>query len=124
MRRLALTAAVAAALVLASAAFAGGTITGTYTTTITGNTTLKGTWVLAFAKNGTYTVSENGHAVIRGTSTSTPVTVTFGHETGPLACTAGAKYTWKRNGKTLKLTRVKDTCPGRAAVLAHLFTQS
>jgi hypothetical protein len=124
MRRLAFLAALAAVLVTASAALAGGTIAGSYTAKIASPAQLKGTWVLAFAKGGSYAISDSGQVVVRGKYTASGSSLTFGHESGPLACTVTGKYTWARTGKTLKLKRVKDTCPGRSLILAHAFTQT
>jgi hypothetical protein len=125
MKRLALAASVIAALALSSVAFAGGTLAGTYTTKITSPPEFKGTWVLNFAKGGTYTVADNGHILVRGKYSTTGAKLTFGHETGDGACAKSGTYTWRRSGKTLTFKRLSDpaACPGRRGVLAHTFTQ-
>ncbi|HLX21236.1 MAG TPA: hypothetical protein VKR23_13890 [Gaiellaceae bacterium] len=120
MRRLAITTSIAAALVLASAALAAGTLAGKYTTRIAST----GTWVLNFATGGTYTVSDNGRIVVRGKYSTTGSKVTLSHETGPAACSTSGKYSWTRTGKTLRFVRISDSkCAGRSGVLSHAFTQ-
>jgi hypothetical protein len=125
MRRLALAASVIAALALSSVAVAGGTLAGKYTTKITSPPEFKGTWVLNFAKGGTYTVADNGHILIRGKYSTIGAKLTFGHETGDGACAKSGTYSWRRSGKTLTFKRLSDpaACPGRRGVLAHTFTQ-
>ena len=104
---------------------ASGTLVGTFTTTIKTPAELKGTWVLTFAKGGTYTVAGNGHLVVRGKYSTTGSKIAFGHETGDGACAKSGTYTWKKAGKTLKFTRVSDSplCSGRIRVLAQTLTQ-
>lgn len=123
MKRLAIAASIIAALVLSSVALAGGTLAGKYTAKIASPSPLKGTWVLKFATGSTYTVADNGHIVIHGKYSTTGSKVSLGHETGPASCPSAAKYSWKRRGKTLKLTRISDSCSGRSSVLSHTFTQ-
>ena len=125
MKRFTFAAATVAALVVVSVALAGGTLAGRYTTKIASPPDLKGTWVLTFAKAGSYTVVDNGTVVIRGKYAASGSKVTFGHETGPAACAKTGKYSWKKSGKTLKFTRISDSaCTGRSGVLAHTFTQA
>jgi hypothetical protein len=124
MKHLALAASVIAALALSSVALAGGTLAGKYTTTIKSPAQLKGTWVLNLAKGGTYTVVDNGQLLVRGKYSTTESKITFGHEAGNGACAKSGTYTWKKTGKTLKFTRVRDSLAcGRPAVLAHTFTE-
>jgi hypothetical protein len=125
MKRFAIAASVVTALVLSSAAVAGGTLVGKYSTKIASPAQFKGTWVVNFTKSGTYTVADNGVIVVRGKYSATGSAVTLGHETGPAACAKTGRYTWKRSGKTLKFTRTSDSsaCSGRSGVLAHTFTQ-
>jgi hypothetical protein len=125
MRYLAVAASIGAALLLASAALAAGTLAGKYTTKISSPSSLKGTWALNFATGGTYTVSDNGHILIHGKYATTGSNVTFDHETGPAACSSAGKYSWKRSGKTLAFVRINDAkCAGRSSVLSHAFTQA
>jgi hypothetical protein len=123
-KQLAIAASLVAALALSSVALAGGTLPGRYTTTIKSPAQFKGTWVLTFAKGGAYTV-DNGQLRIRGRYSTTGSKITFGHETGDGACAKSGTYTWKKSGKTLKFTRVRESplCSGRSGVLAHTFTE-
>jgi hypothetical protein len=124
MKRIALAAFVLAVLALPSLAIAGGTITGKYMTKITSPPEFKGTWVLTFAKGGSYTVTEDGHIVVRGRYSTTGSKITLSHETGPLSCTKAGTYTWRQSGNTLRFMRRSDAvCTGRAGVLAHTFTR-
>jgi hypothetical protein len=124
MKQLAVAASVVAALALSSVALAGGTLAGTYTTTIKSPAEFKGTWVLNLAKGRTYTIADNGQLLVRGKYSATGSKITFGHETGNGACAKSGTYTWKKTATTLKFTRVSDSplCSGRSGVLAHTFT--
>lgn len=124
LKQLALAASLVAMLALSSVALASGTLAGKYTTSIKTPAQFKGTWVLTFAKGGTYTV-DNGHLLIRGRYSTNGSRITFGHETGDGACAKSGTYTWKKTGRTLKFTRVSESpvCSGRSGVLAHTFTQ-
>lgn len=122
-----ITAAIAAPAFPSSAPTAGK-LTGAYKTTIAGDRALgghlNGTWTITFAKSGRYTVREDSRVGERGTAAITVHRITFGHETGFLACPGSGIYKWKLTGKRLKFTRIKDSaCPGRAGVLAHTFTK-
>jgi len=123
-RRFALSAAVVGALVAASVALASGGVVGTYATTITKPTEIKGTWTLRLAKARTYTVALNGKAVARGRYSATATTISFIRETGS-GCTGTGTYAWKRSGKTMTFVRKREaaSCQGRAAILSHRFTQ-
>jgi hypothetical protein len=125
MKHLAVAAAsLVAMLALCSVALASGTLAGKYTATINSPAQFKGTWVLNLAKGGTYTV-DNGQLLIRGKYSATGSRITFGHETGEGACAKSGTYSWKKTGKTLKFTRVRESplCSGRSGVLAHTFTE-
>ena len=127
MRRLTLVLTVAIAVALPASALAGGALPGRYTTKITKAGQFKGTWTLTFAKAGTYTVALKGAVLVKGKYTISGAKVTLGHETGPASCSPPGKYSWKRTGKALKLTKVSDSpsaCQGRIFVLAHAFTQA
>ena len=116
--------AAVATLALSSVALASGGLSGTYKTTIKSPAQLKGTWALALAKGGTYTVALNGQRVARGSYSSTAKTITFVRETGS-GCTGSGTYAWTKSGKTMTFTRKREasSCQARAAVLAHSFTQ-
>jgi len=116
--------AAVAALALSSVALAAGGLSGTYKTTINSPAQLKGTWALALARGGRYTVTMSGQPVARGTYSSTSTTITFLRERGS-GCNGVGTYAWKRSGKTVTFVRKREapSCQGRAAVLAHRFTQ-
>ena len=124
LKQLALAASLVAMLALSSVALASATLAGKYTTSIKSPAQFKGTWVLTFAKGGTYTV-DNGQLLIRGRYSTNGSRITFGHETGDGACAKSGTYTWKKTGRTLKFTRVSESpvCRGRSGVLSHTFTQ-
>jgi hypothetical protein len=121
MTRLAILASLAVALVLPSLALASAPPAGTYTTKIATPPELKGTWALTFTKGATYTIALNGKVVIRGHSAGGSQLL-FTRETGPKACPSFGAYTWKRTGKSLKFTKLSDSCVGREFVLGHPFT--
>ena len=124
-KRFALAAAVTVALGVASVALAAGGLVGKYTTTISSPPQVKGKWSLTLVKGGAYTVAVNGDAVARGKYSATATRITFGRESGGSGCTGSGTYSWKKSGKTLRFTRIREaaSCQGRAAVLAHRFTQ-
>jgi hypothetical protein len=122
MKRLAVGVFLVAALALPSVVLAsGGLPLGKYTANVKTPARLKGTWVLNFMKGGKYSITDNGAVVVRGHFTSTS-RIYLSNETGPAACPQSGVYSWKRTGKTLKLTKVSDPCVGRAAVLKLPFT--
>jgi hypothetical protein len=88
------------------------------------NATLNGTWLINFVADGTYVVVKEPKSktlLIGGTSTVSGNKLTLADKAGPLRCTgssATGTYSWKRNGKTLRFTKVKDTCAGRPLVFA------
>jgi hypothetical protein len=70
--------------------------------------------------NGRYTIQRNGVVLIRGRETETTTTISFGHETGPAACTGAlgaATYRWSIRAGLLRLTTVREGCLGRHVVL-------
>jgi hypothetical protein len=106
----------------AAAAAAGAPLYGTFTTVIktAQGAQLVGAWQIALLSNGAYTIKRNGTVLIRGRDTETATTISFGHETGPAACTgtqSGATYRWSLRAGLLRLTAVRDGCPGRRVVL-------
>ncbi len=115
------------ALTSVGAASAGKTtpLRGIYGTAIKSpNAALNGTWLINFVADGTYVVVKEPKAkalLIGGSSTVSGNKVTLVDKVGPLRCTgssATGTYSWKLTGKTLKFTRVKDTCAGRPLVFA------
>jgi hypothetical protein len=122
--RFALVGAGVGALVVSSVALASAGVVGTYTTTIAKPSELKGKWTLEFAKGSSYKVKLNGDAVARGKYSATATTVTFVREIGS-GCNGTGTYAWKKSGKVMTFVRKREapSCRGRAAVLAHRFTQ-
>ena len=113
-------------LAWASAALAATSpLAGVYQTVITGQkgqaAVLNGTWLISFAPNGAYAVVKEPSSstlLIGGSSSVAGTTIVFHDKTGPLACVASGRYSWKLIGKTLKLTKLTDTCAGRVLVLS------
>jgi hypothetical protein len=122
--RVVLAAAAILALAVSSVAIASGGVVGTYTTTVKNPAQVKGKWMLALAKGGSFTVALNGEIVARGRYSATPRRITFGPERGS-ACRGSGTYGWRKSGKTMTFTRKREavSCQGRAAVLAHPFRQ-
>jgi hypothetical protein len=126
MRRLTVFLVLAATLALSGAALAGGKLRGTYMTKVNNAGQFTGTWTMNIFGGGKYTILLNNALLIRGTWTNRGSKVTFGQESGAAACVPSGTYSWKRTGKTLKLTKVRDSaalCAGRILVLSHPFTQ-
>jgi hypothetical protein len=116
------SAASALALALPSLALADGPPPGKYSAKITTPPALKGTWVLSFAKSGTYTITQAGKVVVRGHDLSVGPQMQMYKETGSKACKSIGFYNFKRTGKTLTFTKLSDPgCAGRALVLGHRF---
>jgi hypothetical protein len=99
-------------------------VVGTYTTTISKPSELVGRWTLDLAGQNKYAVVLNGEPVARGTYIATATRISFVHETGS-PCKGSGTYGWKRSGKTMTFTRVREaaSCRARAIVLAHPFVQ-
>ena len=124
-KRSVLAAAALGALVASSFALASGGVVGTYTTTITKSNHLNGKWVLVLGRAGTYTVSQNGNRLVRGTYMATANTITFAREPAS-GCTGAGTYAWKRSGRTMTFVvkREPASCSARAEILgSHRFTQ-
>jgi hypothetical protein len=119
---IALAAVTVLALVVSSPTLASGGVAGTYSTTLKSPASLKGKWVLALAKDGTYRVALNGRALARGTYTASAATITLREPDG---CGGTGTYAWKRSGTTMSFTRKREapSCQARAAVLARPLTQ-
>ena len=125
-KRIALAASVAAALASPSLALASGSLAGTYKTTIAHPAQFKGTFVLKLAPGGAYSVTDDGHLIVRGKYTGSGSKITFGHETGQAACAKAGTYTWTKSAKTVRFKRISDpaSCSGRITILSHPLTQS
>ena len=127
MQRIALVGAAVVALALAGASLAATTLTGTFTTRIVGGEPrFDGVWTIKLSAGGKYTIALGKQTLITGTATFNGSKITFGHESGPAACTgaqATGVYGWRLTGKTLRVTRYSDQCQGRRVVLGYPFTR-
>jgi hypothetical protein len=122
MLRLVLATGVALLVAVSAAAAAGRPLHGTFTTGIKNAPAgqLDGAWQIDLLANGRYTIQRNGAVLIRGRDTETATTISFGHETGPAACTGAvgaATYRWSLRAGLLRLTAVREGCLGRHVVL-------
>jgi hypothetical protein len=129
MRRIALALPIFLALAAASASLAAVTLTGTYTTTIKGAPLkqFNGVWTVKLAAGGKYSILLGTTTLISGQATFAGHQITFQRETGPAACLGTAAkgvYTWQLVGRTLRFTRVKDSCAGRRLVLGNVFSKA
>jgi hypothetical protein len=119
--KLALAAALLAAAAGSAAAAAGGGFPhGSFTASLAGKSPafLNGGWKLTFQPSGAYATAHPPNEVVaRGKVAVSGGTVTFGKETGPLACTVPGRYRWSVSGGSLRFTKIADACGGRAIVL-------
>jgi hypothetical protein len=120
MRRFVVAVATIAALALSPSALAAGRLNGKYQTKLASGP-LKGTVTLGFGKSGAYTV-KGAFGTITGQDTVSGSTVTFSHEHGS-ACKRAGKYRFKLTGKTVKFTKISDSCGDRVGVLVRTFTK-
>ena len=115
--------ALVACLAVASAQAASSPIAGVYQLKITKTPGLAGTWQISFSPTGAYAVSrapKTKTILIAGASSTSGHRLFLTDKTGPGSCVGAAAkgtYTWSLSGKSLKLTKVKDTCSGRPDVL-------
>ena len=130
MKRLLVAAVAVLALGLVSAAFASGTLSGTFKTTITNDPALggglNGTWVVKL-KNDKYHVTLNGHPAVHGTYAVSGDQVTL-NDHGKGACPTPGKYTFRLAGNKLTFKLISDgttgNCIGRKDVLlGHTWTK-
>jgi hypothetical protein len=130
VKRLIIAVSILVALTVASVAFAASTLSGSYTTKITGkgantlNGALDGTWTLKL-KNGKYSVKLGPKAEVHGNYTIKGNTISITDTGGPAKCKGTGKYKFKIKGSSATLTKVKDSkaCVGREDVLAHKLTK-
>jgi hypothetical protein len=101
---------------------------GSYTTTIAASdipagapeevrSGVVGAWVLAFGSNGHAIVTYNGRQVVDAPFQVNGNQLVLTDDTGEYACHSTARYTWHAMGNELHLTKVEDSCDGRAIVL-------
>ncbi|HEU0078339.1 MAG TPA: hypothetical protein VFQ76_11855 [Longimicrobiaceae bacterium] len=79
-----------------------------------------GTWNIALHEGNHLLVTYNGREVVQGPYMVSGNQLTLpANDTGPYACRSAATYTWQMSDGQLSLTRVQDTCDGRALVLTR-----
>jgi len=120
LRRLAIAVSLVAALALAPAALATGTLTGKYKATIPATVAggaVKGTWTLDFSHASVVITRQRttiGHSSVSDKGSDVRI--------GPGAtCPGSGTYKFKlKNGK-LRFTLIKDACDARKAVLSVTY---
>lgn len=130
MKRVVLILTAIVALGAVPAALAAGSLSGKWTTTISGNTqfggALNGKWVIKYS-HGAYHVSQNGKPIVHGKEKIAGDVITLKDAPGPSACPTKGKYRFTIAGNTLTFKRVHDSttgnCIGRVVVLSHTFTK-
>jgi hypothetical protein len=119
VRALALAAALLAATA-SSAAAGNGLPAGTFAATLSGKSPafLNGAWRLTFSPGGRYTTEHPPDEVVaRGRAMVSGGTVTFGKESGSVACSTAGRYRWTYAGGRLRFVAISDACGGREIVL-------
>jgi len=126
MKRLIPVAVLVCALALVTGAMAASPLTGQYQAHVSRAGSLNGTWILTFSANGFYTVAKKpktSTVLSGGGSTVSGKTITLFDHSGPMACKTPAQYTFAVSGKSLRFTKVTDTCSGRLALLGSGWTK-
>jgi hypothetical protein len=90
---------------------------------------MAGTWTVAFAADGTYTVRQGETEHVQGKYTIAGDEITMNDAHGDFACVGDeleGVYRVRREGTMLTLTKVKDdSCQGRAVILtAKAFVEA
>ena len=104
-------------------------VNGVYDTKISGQAVraLNGDWLVSIAQSRAFAVARNGTTVIGGKLKVSGSTLTFQDVLGPYACQGAqaiGSYRYTLTGKTLRLRRLKDSCPGRVVILtSHSLTK-
>ena len=120
---------IALAVLAAPAGARTASVDGIYETKISGQAVkaLNGDWLVSIAQSRAYAIARNGTTVVGGKLKVTRSTLTFQDVFGPYACVgaqAVGSYSYSLAGKTLRLRRLRDSCPGRVLVLtAHPLTK-
>jgi hypothetical protein len=119
MKRVIRTGGIALVLALTTAAIAiaSGGPSGTYKTTITSPSYLKGTYRITFTP---------GHWVVHGPITSSGTDKVSGSRitirgTGP--CSSSGTYKFKLTSRTVKFTKISDPCVRSSLITAHTWTK-
>lgn len=116
-RRFAIALSIVAALALAPAALATGTLTGKYKATIPASVAggaVTGTWTLDF-KHASVVITDNGTTIGHSSASVKGSNLRI----GPGAtCPGSGTYKFKLKNNKLKFTPIKDACAARKAVLS------
>ena len=109
--------AIVLAATTAAIAMASGGPSGTYKTTITSPSYLKGTYRITFTP---------GHWSVHGPITSSGSDKVSGskitiHGTG--LCTSAGVYRFKLTSRTVKFTKISDPCVRASLITAHTWTK-
>jgi len=113
-------ATVVLAFAVSPAAAGGGFPQATFVATLSGKSPafLNGAWRLMFLPGGRYTTEHPlNQFVARGRIAVSGATVTFGKETGSVACSTVGRYRWTYRGSLLRFAAIADACGGREIVL-------
>jgi hypothetical protein len=123
MKKLALVAAVAAALAFSTAAMAAG-LGGTYKAKVHTNAfsgSLNAEWTISL-NGGKYKVAEDGSVVLNGKYSVSGNRITIGGGGSGDFCRVKGIYSFKLSGKKLTFSKVSDStkaCRGRVDVLTN-----
>jgi hypothetical protein len=121
MRPIALAATIVAVGVGAAPAPAAAAFPhATFTVTLAGKSPrfLNGAWRITFLESGRYTTEHPLNEIAaRGRIALSGGTVTFGRETGSVACATAGRYRWSYRDNRLRFTAISDACGGRQIVL-------
>lgn len=122
MKRFILAGAIVLALAAttAAAALASGGLSGTYKTTLTKPSYLRGTYKITFTP-GRFTVHGPHRYVTHGSDKISGSKITI-HGGGQ--CTASGTYTFKRSGSSLSFKKVHDPCPRASLITAHPWAKA
>ncbi|MGH2883041.1 MAG: hypothetical protein ACRDPA_10160 [Solirubrobacteraceae bacterium] len=120
MRRIVIAASAVAALALAPAALASGTLTGKYKAkipaTVAGGA-VTGTWTLDF-KHGSVVITDNGTTIGHSSDSFKGSKLRIGPGA---SCPGSGTYKFNLNDKKLRFTVIKDACDARKAVLSVTY---
>ena len=107
--------ALTAALALSPSAQGAGPIVGKYRGKITSGF-LAGTWTIDFRRNKTYKVTSRFGTLTGKIRYSGSTTITFYGESEGTICPGAGKYKFRKRGRTLKFTAIREPCRPRRLV--------
>lgn len=115
MKRFVVAVVLTAALALAPASLAAGSLVGKYKSVQS-----SGTWVLKFASGGHFKAFQNGQLAVAGTDAVSGKDITF-HDSSSVCKGKAGKYSFKKTATELTFTKISDPCAPRAHVLVHTW---